>query len=173
MAASSPPAAAPAVADTRAQAALLGSIAENLATVDQIQALIQAQAQQRPELNTSYVAPRTACETQLARMFAELLGVERVGINDSFFDLGGHSLLATQLLTRMSAEFQVEIPMAVLFNGEFTVARLAGAVGKYQVLQAQPEDVVATLKQLDSLTDDEVRALLAEKEDPVARPAPE
>ncbi|MFE2864715.1 amino acid adenylation domain-containing protein [Embleya sp. NPDC059259] len=61
-------------------------------------------------------APRTAREQALAALFAEVLGLERVGIDDGFFELGGHSLLATRLITRARAEVGVEIPIRRLFD---------------------------------------------------------
>ena len=49
----------------------------------------------------AYIAPRTPTEQRIADIWARVLGVERIGINDSFFDLGGHSLLAMQLISRI------------------------------------------------------------------------
>ncbi|UFS85011.1 non-ribosomal peptide synthase/polyketide synthase (plasmid) [Rhizobium sp. T136] len=62
-----------------------------------------------------YEAPRGAVETALAAIWAELLGIERVGRHDNFFELGGHSLLAVQLLSRLSQAVGVELPLATLF----------------------------------------------------------
>ncbi len=62
-----------------------------------------------------YAAPQGAIETALAEIWAELLGVERVGRNDNFFELGGHSLLAVQLSSRLSQAVGVELPLTRLF----------------------------------------------------------
>jgi acyl carrier protein len=74
-----------------------------------------------------YVAPGTPTEEVLANIWAGVLGVERVGANDSFFDLGGHSLLATQVISQVRQIFQVEVAMRDLFESP-TVAGLAGRV---------------------------------------------
>ncbi|MDY7076527.1 MAG: amino acid adenylation domain-containing protein, partial [Chloroflexota bacterium] len=70
----------------------------------------------RPEMEREYVPPRNETEEKLAVMCAELLGVDRVGIYDSFFDLGGHSLLATQFISRVRDAFEVELPLRTLFE---------------------------------------------------------
>ncbi|MCZ2077565.1 MAG: amino acid adenylation domain-containing protein [Bryobacteraceae bacterium] len=75
----------------------------------------------------SHVPPRNRMEEQLAVIWADVLGIAKVGINDSFFELGGHSLLATQLISRVREAFEVELPFAAFFESP-TVAGLAGLI---------------------------------------------
>jgi acyl-coenzyme A synthetase/AMP-(fatty) acid ligase/acyl carrier protein len=70
------------------------------------------------------IPPRTATKARLAAVFAEVLGVERVGVETSFFDLGGHSLLATRVVARLREVFAVEVPLRAVFERP-TVAGLA------------------------------------------------
>lgn len=78
----------------------------------------------RPELDLPYVAPRSSTESALAEIWSELLDIEKIGINDSFFDLGGQSLLVASVATRIHAIFQINIPLKTLFEAA-TVAALA------------------------------------------------
>jgi amino acid adenylation domain-containing protein len=73
---------------------------------------------------TTFVAPRTAVEAQLAELWAALLGVEHVGVRDNFFELGGHSLLGIRMVTRVREGFGVELPLRAIFEAP-TVAALA------------------------------------------------
>jgi amino acid adenylation domain-containing protein len=90
----------------------------------------------RRDADETYVRPITPEHEILASLWARLLGLDRVGIEDNFFDLGGHSLLATQVVSAIRDTFKVELPLAELFRAA-TIAELATkiTVGK---LSGQP-----------------------------------
>ncbi|OOW02514.1 non-ribosomal peptide synthetase [Pseudomonas sp. MF6394] len=77
--------------------------------------------------NQDYVAPRSELETTLAAIWAEVLKVERVGVQDNFFELGGHSLLATQIASRVQKVLQRDVPLRAMFECS-TVAELAAYI---------------------------------------------
>jgi amino acid adenylation domain-containing protein len=72
----------------------------------------------------AYLAPRNALEGTLAAIWAEVLKVDRVGVQDNFFELGGHSLLATQIASRVQKTLQRDVPLRAMFECS-TVAQLA------------------------------------------------
>src|SRR6185295_10113474 len=92
---------------------------------------LPAPDQDRPELGNVYHAPRTPMEETLATIWSELLKVEKVGIQDNFFDLGGHSLLATQIVSRIRSTLSVEVPLRCLFESP-TVEQMAAAITEHR-----------------------------------------
>jgi FkbH-like protein len=108
--------------------------------------------------------PRTPLERELAELWAGLLNLPEVGVHDNFFEMGGHSLLAVQLLSRVRHIYGVELSLEVVYSGEFTVAELAKAVELKEIEQAGG-DYRELLKELEELSDEEVRALLAAERD--------
>ncbi|GAB4211745.1 MAG: type I polyketide synthase [Sandaracinaceae bacterium] len=81
----------------------------------------------RPALESEYVAPRDDLERTLVGFFQDLLGVEMVGVDDSFFDLGGHSLIAVRLFAEIKRAYKAEFPISLLFEAP-TVRRIAERV---------------------------------------------
>jgi FkbH-like protein len=109
-------------------------------------------------------APRTALERELIALWCELLNIPAAGIHDNFFEIGGHSLLAVQLLSRVRQIYGVDLSLEVVYSGEFTVAELAKAVELKEIEQAGG-DYQKLLAEVEGLTDEQVRALLAEEQD--------
>ncbi|HEX5727159.1 MAG TPA: KR domain-containing protein, partial [Longimicrobiaceae bacterium] len=101
----------------------------------------------RPELESDYAPPTTELEEQLATLWKELLGIERVGIHDDFFELGGHSLLATQIISRVRALFRIDLRLAAIFEAP-TVARMAELIEE------------AIIAELEALSDEDAAALV-------------
>lgn len=94
----------------------------------------------------AYQGPRNELEEQLCSIWASVLKIEKVGVDDSFFDLGGHSLLATQVISAVREQFKVEVPLRELFE-EPTVENLARAI---QQAQSEPSSqVVETIARID------------------------
>jgi acyl carrier protein len=67
-------------------------------------------------LGTGFVSPRTPIEAQIAQIWSEVLGLERIGVKDNFFELGGHSLLATQVISRSRDILSVELSLQNLLE---------------------------------------------------------
>jgi acyl carrier protein len=111
----------------------------------------------RPQLDTPFQKAQTPVERALAEIWTEVLGLEPIGALDNFFDLGGHSLLATQVVSRVRAAFQVELPLRSLFETP-TVADLAVAIVQTQA----DEETARLLRELDVISDQEAQRRLAQ-----------
>jgi FkbH-like protein len=135
-------------------------IARDLRDPARILDAVHARTHRRPALAPAD-APGTELETQLAKVWATLLGLTAVGIHENFFDLGGHSLLAVQLLSLVRQTFDIDLSLKVVYSGEFTVAELAKAIELRQIEGAGAARYAGMLKELEALSDEEVRALLA------------
>jgi acyl carrier protein len=98
---------------------------------------------ERPSGESVYVAPRNEIEERLAKIWGEVLGLERIGVDDNFFDLGGHSLLATQVVARAQDAFHQNFPLRRLFETP-TIAGLARIIEELSQTQtAAPEQSAA------------------------------
>ena len=115
--------------------------------------------QNRPEQDSSFVAPRTPVEELLARIWGEVLKLEQVGVHDNFFELGGHSLSLTQVASRIQRDFLVLLPLRFLFDAP-TIADQSAAIAAAQLGQEDAAEVARVLEELKQLSPDEVTALL-------------
>ncbi len=102
---------------------------------------------ERPELDTAFIAPETPTEQRLAAIWTGLLGIDRAGLSDNYFELGGDSLLATQLASQIRKVFEVELPLTDLFQHP-TLAELSAIIEE------------AIIKQMEEMSDEEVEQSL-------------
>jgi acyl carrier protein len=113
----------------------------------------------RPALAGEFVAPRTETEELLARqIFGSVLGLEQVGVQDSFFDLGGNSLQATQVVSRIRDTFNADVNLRTLYTAS-SVESLARLI---QEAQDSADDPLRQQLEADlaELSDEEARELL-------------
>ena len=115
-----------------------------------------------PRPGVEYVAPRNAVEEVLAGIWREVLGAERVGVHDHFFDLGGHSLLATRVLAHVRRLFRTEITLQSVFEAA-TVAELARALAAFETEPRQMEKIARVLLKVKSLSAAEMQDALRRK----------
>lgn len=106
--------------------------------------------------------PQTEVEKRIAGIWQDVLGYEKVGRNQDFYDLGGHSLLATQLISRLREAFGVDLSLRSLLEGS-TVAKLAQEIEGLLLLREEDEDLTDLLDLVEGLSDEEVKKLLSEK----------
>jgi phthiocerol/phenolphthiocerol synthesis type-I polyketide synthase E len=115
----------------------------------------------RPDLRSVYVAPRDETERTVAEIWQSLLGLERVGVDDNFFDLGGHSLLATQVMSRLRDALGVDLPLDALFAAP-TVAGMAAAVAGAPPAD-DGEDLDSLLREIEEMSVAEAEAAYLEE----------
>jgi non-ribosomal peptide synthetase component F len=108
----------------------------------------------------TYREPRTSVEAKIAAIWAEVLRVDRVGMDDNFFDLGGHSLLATQVVGRMRTLFDCDLPLRTLFEAP-TVSQIAAIITQIQPKSAIDADLAQMIDEVESMTDEEAETLMA------------
>ena len=116
----------------------------------------------RPELRTPYVAPRIETEQRLSQVWEDVLDIRPVGIHDNFFDLGGHSLAATRVVSQVIKGFGLELPLQSLFAAP-TVAEMAAVITEHQAKKLGKGELDRILVELESLSDEEARRLLAQR----------
>ena len=112
----------------------------------------------RRDRASTYVAPRNQTEERLAAFWSEILGVERIGVNDNFFDLGGHSLLATQALSRIRETFQTDLSLRSFFAAP-TIAALSVSIAETLAAQVSDAELEAVMAELEQLPEHRAKAI--------------
>jgi amino acid adenylation domain-containing protein len=125
--------------------------------VDQAALLVQEDSKVKVR---TFVAPRTSVENELAQIWASLLKMDEVGVNDNFFDLGGHSLLATQVISRIRKTLQADIALRRIFESP-TIAELAGEIENAR--HSISANLRTQLEAMESLTDEEALRLVEQE----------
>lgn len=115
--------------------------------------------------NSTFVAPRTPLEVELAAIWQELLQLKRVDVHDNFFDLGGHSLVATRVAARIEKQLDIHIPVAALFE-HATIESLALHVLGRMLLQDEESFALDLLEEIETRGPPE-NALANRDEDPI------
>jgi amino acid adenylation domain-containing protein len=103
----------------------------------------------RSAVTTAYVAPQTPVEQTLASIWCEVLGVERTGLDDDFFDLGGHSLLAVRMLARTQESFGASLQLSRVFEHS-TLRELAAAVAADMTDAADADELASLLTEIEA-----------------------
>lgn len=116
----------------------------------------------RPALNNSYVAPGNEIEQIITEKWQETLGVEPIGIYDSFFELGGDSLVALPIISDLRDTFQVELPLTTLFN-KANIAALAQAIVNNEAKPGQTAKIARSLKRIQEMSTEDVKKQLESK----------
>jgi amino acid adenylation domain-containing protein len=116
----------------------------------------------RPVLAAAFTAPRDSLEQALASIWCDVLKLDRVGVHDNFFDLGGDSLLSLQVVARIRAVLQVDLPLRELFAAP-TVAGLADALRRDRDKGAEVDQIAEMVIALARLSEAEVEAMLADQ----------
>lgn len=124
---------------------------------------LPAPDQNRPELEDTFVAPRSPVEELLAQIWATVFKVNQVGVDDNFFDLGGHSLLAARVVSRVRDALQIDLPLRTLFEKP-TIAELTEAIAHGPIGPDELERTAQLFLKLSTFSTDEVEQLLSEKQ---------
>ena len=115
--------------------------------------------QSRQEVDDSFVAPQTPIEELLAAAWCDVLGIERVGIHENFFDLGGHSLLAAKAVSNVRNILDVQLGMVDVFQAP-TIASLATLLYPRVAQKESQSDLAKLLEEITNLSDEEAQRRL-------------
>jgi len=113
------------------------------------------------QLQGEYVAPQSELEQQIAAIWADVLKLEKVGLNDNFFELGGHSLLATSVIVRIQEQAGVAAELKELFEFPVLADFSRRLEGKAPIVDTTQDQLARSLALLDSLSMEELDELIS------------
>lgn len=125
--------------------------------VDEPQKILSRSKHPRPDLKTPYVSPSGEVEKKIAASWEDCLGIENIGIDDSFFDLGGDSLISINVMNQLSSIFNKKLPAAILYQ-KATIRELSQLLGPSQLLGEE-----------DASTKQEKSEVLSQRKDTLSR----
>ena len=120
---------------------------------------------ERPELEAEFIDASTPTELRLAKLWQDCLKIKRIGVHDNFFDLGGHSLLAAQLIRQIKQTFQATVDLGLFFSAP-SIAEQSALIDSQVKVSDETNDLAIDLDALESMTEQEVEALLASNQSP-------
>ncbi|WRH68890.1 MAG: phosphopantetheine-binding protein [Planktothrix sp. GU0601_MAG3] len=112
-------------------------------------------------LTQTYRAPRSPIEEVMTEIWAEILAVEKVGIEDDFFILGGHSLKAIQLISKIRQTLEIEVAVRQVFNHP-TIAQLVKEMSQSVGDENLLNEIAITVQEIAKMSPEEVKALLSQ-----------
>jgi FkbH-like protein len=129
-----------------------------------VRAAARSQSQPQEPAPQSLNQPDTPTQRRLLRIWADLLGIEHLDVNETLYSAGGQSLVAIQMLSRIQEEFGVELPIMSIFTEDLTVNTLAAAIEDALLARADQAELQGEISELMRLSDNEVSALLASED---------
>ena len=120
---------------------------------------LPAPSEVRPALREVYAAPRNAVEEVVAGIWAEVLRLDKVGVDDDFFELGGHSMLMMLISSRIRDAFQIELQASDVFNLN-TVAKISTSLVALEAAPGQVDKIATLLIQLEKMSEEDATQAL-------------
>ncbi|MFB2937535.1 AMP-binding protein [Aerosakkonemataceae cyanobacterium BLCC-F154] len=109
-----------------------------------------------------YTPPQTANEIKLAEIWSQVLGIEKIGIHDNFFQLGGDSILAAQIVNRVRDTWEVELSFLIFFQ-QPTIATMAEKITQAGAAMIESDGLAEMLAEIEALSDEEAQQILDQK----------
>jgi acyl carrier protein len=110
---------------------------------------VSSSAYERPKLSTPFEAPTNAIEIGIAGIWKNILGIDKIGVNDTFMELGGNSLLAIQTISNIADEFEIELQPNVFFENP-TVKKLADRIVEMIISMKSSDEIEAMLIEIEN-----------------------